>query len=177
MSQIKVNSIVPAGGLPSGATSGGIIQVVETVKTEDFSAANSTGNYTEVTGLSVTITPSTNSSKIILHAVLNWCTNGDNVHSAFEIRNGSTRLTGYQHTGGIGNRTPSMCSARNESTHVTVTTPIHAVDSPASTSAQTYKVYASCEGYTWFLNRPQSGNNSNTAYACISTLTAYEVGV
>ena len=94
MSQLKVNSIVPTGGLPSGATSGGIIQIVETVKTDDFSAAISTGNYTEVTGLNVTITPSTNSSKIILHAVLNWCTNGNEVHCGFEIRNGSTRLTG-----------------------------------------------------------------------------------
>ena len=39
MSQIKVNSIVPAGGLPSGATAGGIIQVVQSVKTDDFSTA------------------------------------------------------------------------------------------------------------------------------------------
>ena len=177
MSQIKVNSIVPAGGLPSGATSGGIIQVVETVKTDDFSAAISTGNYTEVTGLSVTITPSTNSSKIILHAVLNWCTNGDNVHSAFEIRNGSTRLTGYQHTGTIGSRTPSMSSSINSGTGPLITIPIYAMDSPASTSAQTYNVYVSTEGYTWYLNRGQDGNNQAQNYAGISTLTAYEVGV
>ena len=70
MSQIKVNSIVPAGGLPSGATAGGIIQVVQTVKTDDFSTAVSTGNYNAITGLSCTITPSTNSSKILLHAVI-----------------------------------------------------------------------------------------------------------
>ena len=32
MSQLKVNSIVPVGGLPSGATGGGIIQTVQTIK-------------------------------------------------------------------------------------------------------------------------------------------------
>ena len=177
MSQLKVNSIVPAGGLPSGATSGGIIQVVETVKTDLFSAAINTGNYSQITGLSVTITPSTNSSKIILHAVINFCTNGDNVHTAFEIRNGSTRLTGYQNTGSLGNFTPSMSSARNESTSAMVNVTVHGVDSPASTSAQTYNVYGSAEGYTLYINKAQGGANQAQNYGTISTLTAYEVGV
>ena len=177
MSQLKVNSIVPVGGLPSGATSGGVIQVVQTVKTDDFSTAVSTGNYNQITGLGVTITPSTNSSKIILHAVIVGTNSGNNVHCGFEIRNGSTRLTGYQHTGTIGSRTPSMSSSINSGTGPLITVPIHAVDSPASTSAQTYNVFVSTEGYTWYLNRGQDGNNQAQNYAGISTITAYEVGV
>ena len=39
MSQIKVNSIVPTGGLPSGAN-GGIIQPIQTVKTDTFITNN-----------------------------------------------------------------------------------------------------------------------------------------
>ena len=177
MSQLKVNSIVPVGGLPSGATSGGVIQVVQTVKTDDFSTAVSTGNYNQITGLGVTITPSTNSSKIILHAVIVGTNSGNNVHCGFEIRNGSTRLTGYQHTGTIGSRTPSMSSSINSGTGPLITVPIHAVDSPASTSAQTYNVFVSTEGYTWYLNRGQDGNDQAQNYAGISTITAYEVGV
>ena len=177
MSQLKVNSIVPVGGLPSGATAGGIIQVVQTVKTDDFSTAVSTGNYNAITGLSCTITPSTNSSKILLHAVIVGTNSGNNVHCGFEIRNGSTRLTGYQHTGTIGSRTPSMSSSINSGTGPLITIPIYAMDSPASTSAQTYNVYVSTEGYTWNLNRGQDGNNQAQNYAGISTLTAYEVGV
>ena len=177
MSQLKVNSIVPAGGLPSGATAGGIIQVVQTVKTDDFSTAVSTGNYNAITGLSCTITPSTNSSKILLHAVIVGNNSANNVHCGFEIRNGSTRLTGYQHTGTIGSRTPSMSSTSNPGTGPLITVPIYAMDSPASTSAQTYNVYVSTEGYTWYLNRGQDGNNQAQNYAGISTLTAYEVGV
>ena len=34
MSQLKVNSIVPVGGLPAGATGGGIIQTVTLTKTD-----------------------------------------------------------------------------------------------------------------------------------------------
>ena len=177
MSQLKVNSIVPVGGLPSGATAGGIIQVVQTVKTDDFSTAVSTGNYNQITGLGVTITPSQNSSKIILHAVIVGTNSGNNVHCGFEIRNGSTRLTGNQHTGTIGSRTPSMSSSINSGTGPLITVPIHAVDSPSSTSAQTYNVFVSTEGYTWYLNRGQDGTNQAQNYAGISTITAYEVGV
>jgi len=177
MSQLKVNSIVPVGGLPSGATSGGIIQVVEAVKTDLFSASISTGTYTQITGLSVTITPSTTSSKILLHAVVNFSNNDSNVHTAFEIRNGSTRLTGYQNTGSIGNRTPAMSSSRNETVAAMACLSIHGVDSPASTSAQTYNIFGSTEGYTLYINSPQDSSNSASIYGTISTLTAYEVGV
>ena len=62
MSQLKVNSIVPAGGLVSGAN-GGIVQVVNShLKTRQ---TLSTGSF-EPTGLSATITPSSNNSKILI---------------------------------------------------------------------------------------------------------------
>ena len=54
MSQIKVNSIIPAGGLPAGSN-GGIIQVKQTVKTDTFSSTT-TGSDVDITGLSVSIT-------------------------------------------------------------------------------------------------------------------------
>ena len=70
-----------------------------------------------------------------------------------------------------------MSSSINSGTGPLITIPIYAMDSPASTSAQTYNVYVSTEGYTWYLNRGQDGNNQAQNYAGISTLTAYEVGV
>jgi len=38
MSQVRTNSIVPAGGIPGGASGGGIIQCVSTTKTDIFSS-------------------------------------------------------------------------------------------------------------------------------------------
>ena len=56
MSQLKVNSIVPAGGLPSGAN-GGIIQVVSATKTwSQAKALAAASTYEGLTGYLVTIT-------------------------------------------------------------------------------------------------------------------------
>ena len=62
MSQLKVNSIVPVGGLPSGAN-GGIIQTVQVVHTATVSTTGIT--YVD-TGLSASITPSSSSNKILV---------------------------------------------------------------------------------------------------------------
>ena len=67
MSQLKVNSIVPVGGLPSGSN-GGIIQVKQSFKNDTFSAAST--SMTDITGMSVAITPSATSSKILIFADL-----------------------------------------------------------------------------------------------------------
>ena len=64
MSQLRTNSIVPVGGIPAGASGGGIIQVVQTVKTDD--ASTTSNSYTDITGLSVTITPRSTSNKILI---------------------------------------------------------------------------------------------------------------
>ena len=53
MSQIKVNSIVPTGGLPAGAN-GGIIQIVYAETTTKVSTTS--GNYVD-SGVTATITP------------------------------------------------------------------------------------------------------------------------
>ena len=64
MSQIKVNSIVPTSGLPSGA-SGGIIQMKQTVRTSVFSESVGEGNESSVV-LPVTITPQSANNKILV---------------------------------------------------------------------------------------------------------------
>ena len=66
MSQIKVNSIVPVGGLPSGA-SGGIIQIVQGSTT---SSTSDTGGTFVDTNISATITPSSSSNKIFAIATI-----------------------------------------------------------------------------------------------------------
>ena len=64
MSQLKVNSIIPVSGVPTGG-GGGIIQVKQTAKTDTFSNTN-TSSHVDVTGLSVTITPTSATSKILI---------------------------------------------------------------------------------------------------------------
>ena len=62
-SKLRVDSILPVDGAPTNG-GGGIIQVKQTVKTDTFSTLNET--FTDVTGLSVSITPKFNTSKIMV---------------------------------------------------------------------------------------------------------------
>lgn len=69
MSQLKVNSIVPVAGAPTGG-GGGIIQVKQTLK-NDTASSSTTTSFTDISGLSVSITPTSSSSKILLFVALN----------------------------------------------------------------------------------------------------------
>ena len=64
MSELRTNRIVPRDGLPSGS-SGGIIQVKSATKT-DTQSISGTGSSADITGLSVSITPTRSDSKILL---------------------------------------------------------------------------------------------------------------
>ena len=70
MSQLRTNSIVPLDGLPAGASGGGIIQVV--TNHVSTSLSESVGANTDGTTklLSVLITPTSTSSKILVIANL-----------------------------------------------------------------------------------------------------------
>ena len=63
MSELRTNRIVPRDGLPSGS-SGGIIQVKQTVKTDTFSKNSS--SWADITGMSVSITPTRADSKVFV---------------------------------------------------------------------------------------------------------------
>ena len=67
MSELRTNRIVPRDGLVSGTgIGGGIIQIKQTIKKDQFTTGNTTSNYTDLTGLNVTITPTRSDSKILI---------------------------------------------------------------------------------------------------------------
>lgn len=74
-SQIRVDSIVPTTGVPTGG-GGGIIQVVQTAKTDTWASNMATNypNFEEVTGLYVNITPKFTTSKLLVTASVNYNT-------------------------------------------------------------------------------------------------------
>ena len=62
-SQLRVDKILPVDGAPING-GGGIIQVKSVVKTDLFNTNSS--SFTDITGLSVSITPTSASSKIFI---------------------------------------------------------------------------------------------------------------
>ena len=78
MSQLKVNSIIPVSGVPTGG-GGGIIQTVTAVKT-DTASTNST-SFVD-TGLEATITPTSSTSKILIICCANFSGNDSGLRIA-----------------------------------------------------------------------------------------------
>ena len=70
MSELRTNRIIPRDGLPSGSA-GGIIQVKSTTKTDTFTKPRNT-TFVDITGLSVSITPTRSDSKILVMYDLCW---------------------------------------------------------------------------------------------------------
>lgn len=145
---------------------GKILQVVSTTKTTSFSTTSAT--FVDVTDLSVSITPSSTSNKIlvIFDATVATSTTG-NVARINLVRD-STPIS--QSTGsGTGDQSYTGYTASTTSgTHAG----INFLDSPSSTSALTYKIQAAAlSGATTFVGRYAA----NDLYRSTSSLTVMEV--
>ena len=172
MSQLKVNSIVPVGGLPSGAN-GGIIQIVQTVQTG--TSSSSADSFTNI-GPTVSITPTSSTSKILVNVSLGSFANGTGLKRAFmNIVRDSTNVivgdadTGHEVTACVNTRASGYASGTQ------IPLSFMVLDSPNTTSAVTYKVQASrgSDSGDVYLNYPESNDSygANTA----STIVVMEV--
>jgi hypothetical protein len=141
MSTIKTNAITTVAGKPILNSTGSILQVVQTVKSDTFS--NSTkGSYVAVTGLSATITPTSTTSKILVMSEVAW--DSQNNYPVFlHIYRGGAQITPNGNATGY---TPSSAynsfqQPADSRAWLDQQTLIY-LDSPASTSALTYQIYA-----------------------------------
>tara|TARA_R100001086_G_scaffold200444_1_gene116682 strand:+ start:759 stop:1280 length:522 start_codon:yes stop_codon:yes gene_type:complete len=173
MSQLKVNSIVPVGGLPSGAN-GGIIQVVQTVKSDVSSFSVATRGQT-ANVMTVSITPSSSSNKILLICNLNaQCGTTGYLYS---FNRGGTEI-------GLGDaltnrRRMSYGTSNTESNQYSFIGGMF-LDSPATTSAVTYGIkltHTSSNTQTIVVNNQNTGSTDLKFCVTMSTLTAMEVTV
>ena len=126
-----------AGIATSKLGTGAILQVQSTLKTDTFSSTTASSDV-DITGLSVNITPSSTSSKILVMAHVTSNSNGaSGVH--FKIKRGSTVVG----AGSDGSRTPFgfVTDAGQADGNRAITTGAYTfIDQPSSTSQQTYKV-------------------------------------
>jgi hypothetical protein len=138
---------------------GKVLQVVTTTKTDVTSTTS--GSFVDITGMSVSITPSSTSSKILILSDIG-------VSSTETDRSDQIRL--------LRDATTIVSSAnlfRITVNSVMYNASLNYVDSPATTSATTYKLQWLSEAGlgTVYLNR--RGNNASVF--TISTITALEI--
>ena len=139
--------------VPSG---GKIGQVVQTVKTDVFQTSSS--SFTDVTGLSVSITPSATTSKILCICTgIYGKTINDNFHHQL-VRDSTALLANILDPGTDTNQTEVFS--------------VQFLDSPSSTSALTYKLQIKNDGTNPVnINRNNAGTNDRGD----STITVMEV--
>lgn len=155
---------VPAvtGTMLTNKTAGTVLQVLSTTKTDSFSS--SSGSFVDITGLSVSITPSSTSSKILVMATVAVGNAINNVQINL-VRNG-TNLS--QSTSGTANATVSADFVSN---YKLITYPIVYLDSPATTSAITYKIQFNPNSSTAYINV----RATDQYFGATSTITVMEI--
>ena len=172
MSELRTNRIVPRDGLPAGSA-GGIIQCVQTVKTDTFTTTSQ--SFTDITGLSATITPTRADNKILISYTLAVSGNG---YPMFKLLRGSTDIFVGD---AASNRVRCLFGGYIGASQIgSMTIPVSGnfLDSPSTTSATTYKFQTGVihtTGYTTYLNRSQSDTDFNYHARTASSIILMEV--
>jgi len=156
-------------GVLSFASGGGkVLQVVSTTKTDTFTTTSTT--LTDITGLSLSITPSSASNKILVFANISSSTLSGRI-IAFTLVRGSTSIGvsgSIQTYGG----TIAQYHGSVADTGSIINNSLHFYDSPSSTSALTYKIQTRVNiGDTTVYINNRSSNDSST----VSSITAIEI--
>jgi len=171
---VLVNKIT-SNGLTYRGT-GSVLQVVSTTKTDTFSSAT-TGSWLDVTGLSLSITPSSASSKIMVFGRITGM--GTNAVTRMQVRlvRDSTEIS-------VGDAAGSRLQVSGNELYVAdndgfVGSTVFFLDSPATTSATTYKIQIrnGNSAGTVYVNRNPVDANAVTASRGTSSITVMEIAV
>ena len=147
---------------------GGILQVVSTTKSDTFSTTSS--SFTDITGLSVTITPKFATSKILILVSVSRGVSVDAL-TAFELNRDATPIAIADAGGGTRTTMSAYYGSSSPSTQIN-TLQINHLDSPSSVSAITYKLRMRTDGAgTHWVNR-----NNDDGWRAISSITVMELG-
>ena len=172
MSELRTNRIVPRDGLPAGASGGGIIQVVQTTKT-DPTTSNS-ASFADITGLSATITPTRSDSKILFQYTVPFSHRQSYVH--FRLVRGSTAIFIADASSNRSRTTYGTWSNNDDGDYITKLFSGLFLDSPATTSAVTYKIQAFVtNSSTVYINRSKGDDDQTYEPRQASNIILMEV--
>lgn len=149
-----------------------ILQVVNANKSDTFSTTSTT--FADVTGLSCTITPSASTSQVFIMATLN-CFAGSGGYFNARLVRGTTAIA----VGDAAGSRPQASFGGFFNNQYADTRSIMWLDSPATTSATTYKVQVQLvvgsSTPTIYVNRTGADTNDSFNTRTVSSLTVLEV--
>ena len=162
---------ISVGGLPDGIVDrdtlaaeakGSILQVKQTIKT-DTTSTTSLNTFVDISGMSVSITPSSSSNKILVMVDMRLSAN-QNRNVAYRLMRDSTAIYVGDSAGSRTQGTGSMRLMSEARYDMQSETAIF-LDSPSTTSATTYKVQwchtFGGSGDNCWLNRSYEDNDND----------------
>ena len=150
--------------------SSAVVQVKSTLKSDTFSTAST--SFVDVTGLSISITPTSATNKILVMVTANLSSDGSGFAVFARLMRDSTAIAIADTA---GSRTSATFGAYPLGGFIQPCS-MEFLDSPATTSATTYKlqVLVNASG-TGYLNRTQGDSNAVSTLRTASTITVMEV--
>jgi hypothetical protein len=165
----SITGLAPVGGLSSPQT-GSVLQVVSTTKTDTFSTTS--GSLTDITGMSVSITPTSATSKIlVLYSLGQIFGNSPCASGVALLRNSTVIGAGASAGSRILVSTGQVDDGDRGQPHSYTF-----LDSPATTSAITYKLQIYVNGgVTLYVNRSATDLDNTTYNRSAATITVMEI--
>jgi hypothetical protein len=168
-SKLTGSRTIPKGTMPAGS----VLQVVSVTKTDTFSTTST--SFTDVTGLSASITPTSSSSKIFV--IVNVALGAGNIQTSARLMRDATAIS-------IGDTASNRVRASsvnvgnttaNSTSGMPLSTAINYLDSPASTSSITYKIQIQVNSGTGYVNRADDDQDATFRARTASTITVMEI--
>jgi hypothetical protein len=146
--------------------------VVQTLKTNVFTTSST--SFVDVTGLTVTITPSSDTSKVLILATVMADISGDTDGIYLQLSGGANTSSWIGDAG--GSRTRALWGTRNTGNGAK-NVGIAFVDSPATSSPVTYSLQAKVQSgtATGFINRAADDFDNGLRTRGASSIIAIEV--
>lgn len=177
MSTVKTNQIQTTGGRTILNSTGSILQVVQSTKTNTFSTSSGTGSPATITGFSASITPTSSSNKVLVYVHFGQVSgSSDTTWGIFMFRNGvkiySGDVASNRAVGSIAGGIPSSGGTWRGNP-----ASIMYLDSPSSTSSVTYTFSLGTNGgSTVYINQDGRDTDSgNDATRTASSIILMEV--
>ena len=155
--------------LPAGC----VLQVLNTIKTDTFEYSGTA--QTEITGLSVTITPKFATSKILV--MFNVHMIGFDAGTGLQLYRGSTALAMGDAASNRMRYTAvaDYANASGDNQYNGGLTSHVILDSPATTSATTYKIYGQALSQSFRVNKTRYDVDNGNSSRGVSTITVMEI--
>ena len=175
----KLTGALPAisGPALTNLDAGKILQVKQTTKLDTFSTSSQ--SYTDVTGLSVSITPASSSNKIFIILDIKVGAGHEDAAFAGRLVRGSTAIYIGSASGASARTLASFGTSRQSSNagyDIIQDRQAVFLDSPSTTSATTYKVQVQGNnGRDTLVNRTSDDSDDDDTPRVASSITVMEV--